>query len=60
MKGYFTLPEVARKLEMSLWFVRQEVKRGHLRTFKLGKAYLVSPQAFQEYIVQRGGEAPDA
>ena len=60
MKGYFTLDEVAKRLDMSLWFVRQEVKRGRIRTMKLGKQRLVSPQAFHEYVVACGGEASRA
>ena len=60
MEGYYTLREVARKLSMSLWFVRHEVKRGHLRTLKLGKQHFVSPDAYREYLVARGGEVPVA
>ena len=58
MKGYYTLAEVAHQLDMSLWFVRHEIKRGRIRAMKLGKQYLVSHESFVEYVVARGGENP--
>lgn len=47
---YYTLEQVAKKLQVSERTIMREIKAGKIRAFKVGRALRFKPEAVQEYI----------
>lgn len=52
-KKYYTVPEVAEKLEVHWQSVHNFIKRGELEALKLGRGYRISDQAIKTFLKRR-------
>jgi putative molybdopterin biosynthesis protein len=50
---FYTLEDLAKKLQVSERTIMREIKAGKLRAFKVGRALRFTPEAVQEYIKQQ-------
>lgn len=48
----YTTDQIAEKIHMSTNFVRKLVKTGQIKAIKVGKGYLISEDAFNEFLKQ--------
>ena len=55
-KDLYTIPEVAVRMSTTVFAVRSECRSGALRYIAIGHAWLISPQAIQDYIRRREKE----
>lgn len=47
---FYTVDEIAEKLMVTKYAVREWIKSGQLQAVKLGKSYRVTEEMFQAYI----------
>jgi excisionase family DNA binding protein len=50
---FYTVDEIAEKLAVSKYAVREWIKAGELQAFKLGKSYRISEEMFQAYLEKK-------
>ena len=43
--------------QISLWSVRQEISRGHLRASRIGRVVRVTPRDYKAWVDSKGGES---
>lgn len=56
----YTLPEIADKLNLTVYTIRNYIKAGKLKAIKMGKSYRVEEAALKEFLLTgtQGGK-PD-
>ena len=54
-----TPPQVARRLQVNERTVTQWLRKGHLRGFKVGKEWRISPDDLQAFLEARANMPPD-
>ena len=52
-KKYYSVPEVAEKLEVHWQSVHNFIKRGELEALKLGRGYRISDEAIKTFLERR-------
>jgi excisionase family DNA binding protein len=50
---FYTVDEIAKKLMVSKYAVREWIKAGDLQAVKLGKSYRISEEMFQTYLEKK-------
>jgi excisionase family DNA binding protein len=51
--NFYTVDEIAEKLAVSKYAVREWIKAGQLQAIKLGKSYRISEEMFQAYLEKK-------
>ena len=47
----YTLPEIAGKLDLTVYTIRNYIKAGQLKAIKMGKAYRVEEAALKDFLL---------
>lgn len=47
---FFSVKEAAELLRVSLYFIREYIKRGDIKAVKLGKAYMIDREELERFI----------
>jgi putative molybdopterin biosynthesis protein len=50
---FYTVDEIAEKLAVSKYAVREWIKAGELQAYKFGKSYRISEEMFQNYLEKK-------
>ena len=48
--SHYTVKELARVMSLSPDRLKEYIKRGELRAYKLGRSYRITPEAFEEFM----------
>ena len=49
----YLLSEVAEAARVSVWTIRAEIRRGHLRSTRIGRLHRVTPEDYDRWIASR-------
>lgn len=53
----FTIPEIAERLKISQWLVREEIRMRRLPVVRIGRRVLVTNSDLKNYIARQRNEA---
>ena len=59
-RAFKSVAQVAKEIEVSQWFIRDEIERGHLIAHQFGNRYRITEADFEAYLQRtRGARNPN-